>query len=99
MNILVNNKEFLKYIEIWNKIESLFNEEVNRPVHNKLIKTKTSAYSDAFKDNKNLKKGEYYGHSILLIESICEGGNKHYPQTFLEIFFLKKILVCQVKTV
>ena len=30
MNILVNNKEFLKYIEIWNKIESLFNEEVNR---------------------------------------------------------------------
>ena len=30
MNILVNNKEFLKYIEIWNKIESLFNEEVIR---------------------------------------------------------------------
>ena len=28
MNILANNKEFLKYIETWNKIESLFNENL-----------------------------------------------------------------------
>ena len=40
INILANNKEFLKYIEIWNKIESLFNAKFNkrgfynRPVYN-----------------------------------------------------------------
>ena len=90
MNILINNKEFLKYIEIWNKIESFFNEEVNRPVHNKLIKTKTSAYSDAFKDNKNLKKGEYYGHSILLIESICDGRKQTLSSNILRNFFFEK---------
>ena len=28
-NILANNKEFLKYIEIWYKIEALFNEKFN----------------------------------------------------------------------
>ena len=27
MNILANDKEFLKCIEIWNKIKSLFNEK------------------------------------------------------------------------
>ena len=30
MNILANNKEFLKYIEIWNKIKDLFNEKFNK---------------------------------------------------------------------
>ena len=30
MNVLANNKEFLKYIEIWNKIESLFNEKFDK---------------------------------------------------------------------
>ena len=36
MNILANNKEFLKYIEIWNQIKDLFNEKFNkRRLHNK----------------------------------------------------------------
>ena len=34
-----------------------------------------------------LKTIKLYGHSILLIESICESENKYYPQTFLDNFF------------
>ena len=30
MNILANDIEFLKYIEIWDKIEALFNEKFNK---------------------------------------------------------------------
>ena len=41
------------------------------------------------KEIKNLQKNEYYGRSILLIESTCEAENKYYPQTFLENFFEK----------
>ena len=53
MNILANNKEFLRFIEIWNKIESLFNKKFNkrglynRPVYNnESIKTKICSYND-----------------------------------------------------
>ena len=94
MNILADNKEFLKHTEIWNKIKSLFNKKFNkkglynRPVYNnKYIRTKISPYNDVFKDNKKIRKDKYYGHSILLIESICEEENKYYPQTFLDNFF------------
>ena len=41
-----------------------------------------SPYNDIFKGNKKLTKDEYYDHSMLLIESICEAKNKYYPQTF-----------------
>ena len=82
MNILSNNKEFLKYIEIWNKVKFLFNEKFNkrglcnRPVYNnEYIKTKISPYNDVFKGNKKLTKEEYYCYSILLIESICQVEN------------------------
>ena len=40
MNVLANDNELLKYIEIWNKIESLFNKKFNKkefhskPVYN-----------------------------------------------------------------
>ena len=37
--------------------------------------------------NKKLTKDEYYGHSILLLESVCEVKNKYFPQTFLDEFF------------
>ena len=74
MNISANNKEFLKYIEIWNNIEALFNEKLNkrglynRPVYNnEYIRTKKSQYNDVFKSKKKLTKDECYGHSILLI--------------------------------
>ena len=36
---------------------------------------------------KKLTKDEYYCHSILLLESICEVENKCYPQTFLDKLF------------
>ena len=32
MNVLANDDELLKYIKIWNKIESLFNKKVNKKV-------------------------------------------------------------------
>ena len=60
----------------------------SRPVyHNEYIKTKISPYNENFYGNKKITKDEYYGHSILLLESICEVKNKHYPQTFLDEFF------------
>ena len=30
MNVLANDNEFLKSIEIWNKIEYLFNKKINK---------------------------------------------------------------------
>ena len=57
----------------------------NRPVyHNEYIKTKIIPYNENFHGNKKLSKDEYYGHSILLLESICKVENKYYPQTFLD---------------
>ena len=48
-NVLANDNELLKYIKIWNKIETLFNKKFNRkgfyskPVYkNEYIKTKIS---------------------------------------------------------
>ena len=96
INILANNKEYLKYTEIWNKIIDLFNEKFNKrrlynkPVYdNKHIKTKVCPYNENFHGNKKLTKDEYCGNSILLIKSICKTQNKHYPQTFLDKFFEK----------
>ena len=97
MNVLPNSNELLKYIEIWNKIESLFNRiAFNRVTHNKkfnsktvykkYIKTRISSYNEHFHGNKRLTKDKYYGHSILLLESIYEVENEYYSQTFLETF-------------
>ena len=38
---------------------------------------------------KKLTKTEYCGHSILLLESICEVKYKYYPRIFLKKFFEK----------
>ena len=46
-----------------------------------------SLYNDVSKDNKNLTKDKYCGHSILLLESICEEETKYYPQAFLDKIF------------
>ena len=55
----------------------------NRPVYNnEYIKIKISPYNENFHGNKKLTKDEHYGHSILLLESICEVENKYYPQIF-----------------
>ena len=86
MNILANDKEFLEYIEIWNKIKYLFNKRFNKgTIHkNEYIRTKISPFNENFRGDKKLIKSEYYETSILLIESICETENKYYPETFLE---------------
>ena len=77
MNPLTNDNELLKYIEIQNKIEALFNKKFN----------KRGLYSN-FHGNKRLIRDEYYGHSFsLLLESISEVNNKYYPQTFLHKVF------------
>ena len=68
MNVLSNNNELLKYIEIWNKIKSLFNEKFNsKPVHNEYTRTNISPYNENLHGNKRLTKDKYYGHSILLL--------------------------------
>ena len=62
----------------------------NRPVYNnEYIRTKICPYNEDFQSNKKLPKDEYYSHSILLIGSICEVENKHYPQIFLDKFYEK----------
>ena len=55
----------------------------NTIYNNEYIKTKIIPYNENFHGNKKLKKD---GHSILLLESICEVKNKHYIQTFLDEF-------------
>ena len=97
MHVLADNKKLLKYIDIWDKIVDLFNKKHNKRVlhnstiYNECIKTKISAYNENFHGNKKLTKDEYYVHSIILLESICEGKNKHYPQTLS--CFLKYIMI------
>ena len=85
MNDLANDNELLKHIEISNKIEALFNKKSNKQgFHSKLtynneyIKTKLSPYNEDFHGNKRLIKDKYFGHSILLLESISEVENKYY---------------------
>ena len=68
MNILANYNKFLKYIEIWNKVEALFNgvaldKKFNKkgfhsePVYNnEYIRTKVSPYDENFRDLKKLTK-------------------------------------------
>ena len=82
VNVLANDNGLLKYIEIWNKIGSLFNKKSNKkgfhskPVYNnEYIKTIISSYNENF------------GHSVLLLESICEVENKFYSQALLGKFF------------
>ena len=93
MNILADNKELLKYIEIWEKIVDLFNKKhnervlYNNTIYNECIKTKISPYNENLYGNIKLTKNEYFDHSILLLESICEVKNKYYPWTFLDDFF------------
>ena len=94
MNVLANDNELLKYIEIWHKSEASFNEVAlnktfnkkrfhSKPVcNNEYIKTKISSYNENFHGNKKLIKEEYYGRSILLLDSISEVKNKYYCMRF-----------------
>ena len=94
-DVLANDNELLKYIEIWNKTETLFNEvTLNKkrfhcdPIHdNKYIRAKISSYNENLRDFQKLAKNKYCGHSILLSESICEVESKYYPKTSLDKFF------------
>ena len=87
INISANEKEFLKYIEIWDKIKNLFKNLFNKmfdsePIYNnEFIRTKINL----FKAMTDLKKMNDY--SIILIESICVVNDNYYPQAFLEKYF------------
>ena len=101
MNVLASDNELLKCTEMWNKIETLFNKKFNKrryyskPVYNtEYIRTKISLYNEKFGGNKRLTKDEYYGHSILLLESICEVKSKYYAQAFLDKFFECNYVKC-----
>ena len=55
MNLLANDNELLKYIEIWNKIKALFNKKgfYSKTIYNNnYIKTKISSYNESFHDFK-----------------------------------------------
>ena len=100
-NVLANDNELLKYIDIWNKIEALFYKKINKKgfyskpaYNNEYIKAKISLYNETFHGNKRLTEDKYYGHSILLLESISEVKNKYYPQTFLDKFFQCNSVKC-----
>ena len=89
MNILANDKEFSKYIEMWNKIKDLFKNLSNKrdlykepAYNNEYISAKISPFNKIIHGNKKLIKSEYYSTSVLSIESICEVKNKYYPETF-----------------
>ena len=66
MHILAIDNELLKYIEIWNKIEALFNKKFNKkgfhsePVYNdEYIRKKINPYDKNFRELKKLTKNEY----------------------------------------
>ena len=92
MDVVANDNELLKYIEIWNKTEALFNKNINKPVYNnEYINSKINPYNENFHSNRKLIQDKYYGHSILLLESICEIKNKYYPQTFIKVLFILRV--------
>ena len=95
MHVLTDRAKFFKYVEIWNRIVSLFNKSTSKNFKYNIeyIKAKISPYNENFHGiNKRLKKGNYYGTLVLLIDSICKVKNSLYPQTLL-----KKLLECNNK--
>ena len=69
MDVLTNDNELLKYIEIWNKIEALSNRSAFNEValnkkrfhgdpvqNNEYIRKKISSYDENFRDFKKLTK-------------------------------------------
>ena len=98
MNVLANNNELLKYIEIWSKIPSLFNEIAHngialnkkrfhsKPVCNEQIRAQISSYNKNFRDFKKLTKDNYCGHSILLLDSIVKSKINIILKKFLDKF-------------
>ena len=95
MHVLTDHTKFLKYVEIWNRIVSLFNKSTSRnfKCNIEYIKARISPHNENLHDiNKRLKKGNYYGTLVLLIDSICEVKNSLYPQTLL-----KKLFECNNK--
>ena len=60
----------------------------NRPAYNnEYITTKISPHNEKLHGNKKFTEREYFGHSILLLESIYEVEHEYYPQTLLDKFF------------
>ena len=94
MDVLANDNELLKDIEIWNKTEVLLNRVAlnkkgfySKPACNEYINTKISPYNENFHEFKKLTKDKYCGYSVLLLEAISEVKIKYYPQTCLHKFF------------
>ena len=90
MHILTSPANFLKYIEIWNKIVFLFNKYTSKnfTCDIEYIKPKICPFNENRNFiNKILKKGNYCGTLILSIDSICEVAGKLYLQTFLKKTF------------
>ena len=96
MHILPSPTNFLKYIEIWDSVVSLFNKNTSKNFRYNIeyIRPKISKFNKNYPDiNKRLKKGNYDGALILSIDSICETTSGLYPQ-----IFLKKLFGCNNNT-
>ena len=94
MSFRVNNKQLLKsYNKIWENIEKLMGIDFeNKPVDgddDKYIKTKIKKYADNMITNFHNKKMPREKVpckciSIIMLVSLIETDEKHYPQAFLE---------------
>ena len=100
MNLLVNDKKFLKkYNPMWDKIINLLKTEFDsEPVYdNKYIKTKIKICNNRintnFQGNKIPKNNEYCTClSVILLDSAIKIDNDYYSQIFLKecIYPMKK---------
>ena len=94
MYFKVNDEELLrKYIEIWEKISSLIDEEFDsQPVYgdnDKYKKTKIRSYGDKVNTNFKAKKIAKENAldeclSLIMLDSVIRVTKKYYPQTLSE---------------
>ena len=87
INFLVDDQEIIeKYIEIWEKVKNLLEENFDsEPVYNdKYIKTKINSY-DANLYDVTLYEGEHYAcFSVILLDFIVNVDKRYHPQIFLK---------------
>ena len=95
INVLTNDNKLLNYIEIWNNIGKIWKKRFHSEsiYNNEHIKTKISSYNENFCGFKKPTKNEYCGHSILLLESVCEVKINIILKNFLHKFFVCKIII------
>ena len=82
---------YLKYSEIWNKMESMLNIKFHsQPIYDdKYIKTKVKTFNNTINthfsgDEIPKERIHYICISAIYIDSVLKTDKKHYPQVYLE---------------